>query len=63
MKRIIMNILILLIFLTGLGVLLYPAVSDYLNQKNSSRAIASYEQNVEELPEEDYTRQLLAAAE
>ena len=54
-----MNILILLIFLTGLGVLLYPAVSDYLNQKNSSRAIASYEQNVEELPEEDYTRQLL----
>ena len=42
MKRIIMNILILLIFLTGLGVLLYPAVSDYLNQNNSSRAIASY---------------------
>lgn len=62
MKRMIVNILIVLIFLTGLGVLLYPAVSDYLNQKNASRAIASYDRIVEELPEEDYTRQMLDAA-
>ena len=33
MKRIIVNILILSIFLTGLGVLLYPAVSDYVNNR------------------------------
>ncbi len=62
MKRIIVNILITLIFLTGLGVLLYPAVSDYVNKKNSSRAIASYDQSVEEIGEEDYTQWMLDAA-
>lgn len=62
MKRIIVNILITLIFLTGLGVLLYPTVSDYVNKKNSSRAIASYDQSVGEIEEEDYTQWMLDAA-
>ncbi len=62
MKRIIVNIIILSIFLTGLGVLLYPAVSDYVNKKNASRAIAAYEQSVGEMEEADYTQNLLDAA-
>ena len=63
MKRIVINIFIALIFLAGLSVLLYPTVSDYINEKNSSRAIASYDESVNQMPEEDYTRELKAAEE
>lgn len=63
MKRILANIFIALIFLTGLSVLLYPTVSDYLNEKNSSRVIADYDKSVGELPPEDYSKDLTAAAE
>ena len=55
--------MIALIFLTGLSVLLYPAVSDYINEKNASRAIASYDESVNQMPEEDYTKELHAAEE
>lgn len=63
MKRIIVNITIGLIFLAGLSILLYPAVSDYINDLHSSRAITSYDNSVDQLGEEDYTRELQAAAE
>ena len=62
MKRIIINIFIGLIFLTGLSVLLYPTVSDYINELHSSRAIASYDNTVTEMAPEDYTKELEAAA-
>ena len=62
MKRIIINIFIGLIFLTGLSVLLYPTVSDYINELHSSRAIASYDNTVTEIAPEDYTKELEAAA-
>lgn len=63
MKRILANIFIALIFLTGLSVLLYPKVSDYLNEKNASRVIADYDRVMEELPPEDYSKDLEEAAE
>ncbi len=63
MKRIIINLLIGLIFLVGLSVLLYPTISDYVNALHSSRAIASYDNVVTELAEEDYTKELKAAVE
>ena len=62
MKRIIINIFIGLIFLTGLSVLLYPTVSDYINELHSSRAIATYDNTVSEMAPEDYTKELEAAA-
>ena len=62
MKRIIINIFIGLIFLTGLSVLLYPTVSDYINELHSSRAIASYDNTVTEMAPEDYSKELEAAA-
>ena len=62
MKRIIINIFIGLIFLTGLSVLLYPTVSDYINELHSSKALATYENVVAELPPEDYTKELEVAA-
>ena len=62
MKRIIINIFIGLIFLTGLSVLLYPTVSDYINELHSSRAIASYDNTVTEMAPEDYSKEQEAAA-
>ena len=63
MKRIIINILIGMTFLAGLSVLLYPTVSDYINELHSSRAIASYEDSVIQLEEEDYTKEVQLAIE
>lgn len=63
MKRIIVNIIIALVFLAGLSVLLYPMVSDYVNERHSSRAIANYDSLVQDLSEEDYTGELQAAGE
>ena len=48
------NIILILIFLVGLSVMLYPTVSDYINQKNQSRAVASYSEEVENLSDVDY---------
>lgn len=36
MKKNRSNIILILIFLVGLSVMLYPTVSDYVNQKNRS---------------------------
>ena len=63
MKRIITNIIILLIFLGGLSILLYPTVSDYINERNSSKAIVDYESSVGNLNQEDYSREIQAARE
>ena len=48
------NIILVLIFLAGLSLLLYPSVSNYWNSFHASRAIASYSETVEEL--DDGTR-------
>lgn len=54
MKKNRSNIILILIFLVGLSVMLYPTVSDYVNQKNQSRAVASYSEEVENLSNVDY---------
>mgnify|MGYP003250893296 FL=1 len=54
MKKNRSNIVLILIFLVGLSVMLYPTVSDYVNQKNQSRAVASYSEEVENLSDVDY---------
>ena len=41
-KKIIPNILVALILITGIGFLAYPTISDLLNELHSSKAIASY---------------------
>lgn len=58
-----------ILILIGFGILLYPSISEYLSQHNSSRATASYDTSVQELQQErlhalleearDYNRQLL----
>ena len=54
MKKNRSTIILISIFLVGLSVMLYPTVSDYVNQKNQSRAVASYSEEVENLSDVDY---------
>lgn len=61
MKKNRSNIILILIFLVGLSVMLYPTVSDYVNQKNQSRAVASYSEEVENLSDVDYQAYFNAA--
>ena len=61
MKKNRSTIILILIFLVGLSVMLYPTVSDYINQKNQSRAVASYSEEVENLSDVDYQAYFNAA--
>lgn len=53
--------LLVLVFLTGLSLLLYPTISDYWNSLHQSQAIATYAEAVAELDDVSYD-QLLADA-
>lgn len=61
MKKYIPTIIFTIIFLTGLSVMFYPTVSDFVNSKNSSQAVARYEDAIAALNPEDYTKELEAA--
>lgn len=50
------TIILILVFLVGLSLLLYPTVSDYWNSLHQSRAIAEYADQVAELDHERYAR-------
>jgi sortase A len=55
-KKQIPNIIFGIIFLVGLAIFLYPSVSNYINSKHQSRAITSYQDALEAISEEDYSR-------
>ena len=57
------TIILTVIFLVGLGVMLYPTVSDYWNSFHQTRAIANYDAVVAELDETDYEALFQAAEE
>ena len=57
-----LNILLVLVFLVGLSLLLYPSVSDYWNSFHQTRAIATYAEEVATLDKEQYD-ELWAAAQ
>lgn len=57
MKRkgsIISNILLVLLFVVGLSLILYPTLSDYWNSLHQSKAIAGYAEDVADLSKENY---------
>ncbi len=60
-KKTVSTIILILVFLVGLSLLLYPTVSDYWNSLHQSRAITSYAQQVADMDDELY-EQLLAQA-
>lgn len=55
------TIILILIFLVGLSVMLYPTVSNFVNQRNQSKAIATYDEKVSQMKPEDYTKYFEAA--
>lgn len=55
------TILLVLIFFVGLAVMLYPTISDYINQRNQTRVVNSYAQQVDGLSDADYTAYFDAA--
>ena len=61
MSKRVRDILPILVILAGLLVLLYPTISNYLVEKNASRAVASYDASTVDLDQED-REQMLADA-
>lgn len=49
---------LILVFLIGLSLLLYPTVSDHWNKLHQSRVIESYAEEVSNINEEEYERML-----
>ena len=61
MRKNLSTIILILIFLVGLSVMLYPSVSDAVNRKHQSRAVAGYAEEVEQLSDADYQTNFDAA--
>lgn len=53
-KKHLMTMILVLIFLAGLGLLLYPTVSDYWNSFHQSRAVVSYIESVTNIDDKKY---------
>lgn len=54
MRKHLSTCFIVLIFLIGLSLLLYPTLSDYVNSRNQTRAITEYDNTVSKLEKEQY---------
>ena len=63
MKKHLTTIFLLLVFLVGLSVLLYPSLSDYWNSFTQSRVVLRYEDNVSKLSDRQYDSLLAEARE
>lgn len=61
MKKKTANIILILMFLAGLSLLLYPTVSDYWNSMYASQAVANYAEKVKDLSREQYDKMLQEA--
>lgn len=63
MKKHLSTIVLVIIFLSGVSLLLYPTVSDYVNSLHQSKAISTYAESVENMDREQYEKILEAAQE
>ncbi len=61
MKKHLPTVILIVVFFTGLSLVLYPTVSDWWNSFHQTRAIVDYAQEVEKLDNHTY-EQLLSAA-
>ena len=61
MKKNKSTIILILVFFVGLSVMLYPTISDYVNQLHQTRAVANYAADVDKLSDTDYTAYFEAA--
>lgn len=63
MRKKLSTILLFVILLAGLGIMLYPMVSDYWNSFHASRAIAGYAESISQIDEDTFREMLTAANE
>lgn len=56
MKKHLSTIILILVFLTGVSLLLYPTISDYWNSFHQSSAIAKYAETVSEIDTSEYEK-------
>ena len=61
MKKLLPNLLLAAVFLAGLTLLLYPTISNYVNERHQSHVVSAYESDLAQLPQEDYGPMLQAA--
>ena len=61
MKKNKSTIILILVLFVGLSVMLYPTISDYVNQLHQTRAVANYAADVDKLSDADYTAYFEAA--
>ena len=72
MRKHLTTIIIIVMFIVGLSVLLYPAISNYINQKNASKVIGEYNDKLEDTSDDriedmyaqaqDYNKRLAGTA-
>lgn len=62
MRKHLTLIILILVFLTGLSLLLYPTVSDWWNSFRQSKTVAAYSEEVADLDEETYQKLWAEAA-
>ncbi len=62
-KKRTLKLVLILIPLIGLGLVLYPEISNLWNMRHSSKLIVKYDESVSEIDEETYTQQWQAARE
>lgn len=55
------TVILIVVFLAGVSLLLYPTLSDYWNSFHQTRAIASYEETIANLDDRDYEKYMAAA--
>lgn len=55
------TLIIVLVFLTGVGLLTYPSIANYWNSFHQTRVIMSYQETVSKMDKEDYKKILDAA--
>ena len=53
MKKHISTIIAILVFITGLSLLLYPTVSNYWNSKHQTAVVANYSKKIEKMDDQD----------
>ena len=63
MKNKLSTIILVIVFVAGLSLLLYPTVSDYWNSLHASQAVSNYAEEVKNLNAEEYDEMLKAAEE
>lgn len=56
LKKNLSTILLIIIFVIGLSLLLYPSVSNFWNSQHQSRAIAGYTEAIEKIETEEYEK-------